>query len=230
VKIQGGDPTGTGRGGESAWGKPFKDDISERLKHDARGVLSMANSGLHSNRSQFFILFAPQPHLDNKHSVFGMLVKGFDVLDKIERIDTGHGSKRDSPVVEIKILTTTIISENPFDEPWEPAYLRKAREKTEREEHEREERRAEDAGEMITWFGTAPKSGSAAAMVPADAVPEVGKYLKSTAANANASASSTSSRSSLSGLIAQSGGDIDDISVQPAKKRKAAGFGNFDSW
>jgi cyclophilin family peptidyl-prolyl cis-trans isomerase len=69
VAVQGGDPTATGSGGKSAWGAAFPDDIQPTLKHDKRGVLSMANSGPNSNGSQFFITFAPKPSLDGKHTV-----------------------------------------------------------------------------------------------------------------------------------------------------------------
>ena len=76
--IQTGDPTGTGRGGQSYWGTPFRDeyDLKGAAKHDARGVLSMANSGKDTNSSQFFLTFRSTPHLDNKHTVFGKLVGG----------------------------------------------------------------------------------------------------------------------------------------------------------
>lgn len=73
--VQGGDPQGDGSGGESFWGKePFRDEFDSRLRHDGRGVVSMANSGPHSNTSQFFITYRSCPHLDNKHSVFGRYV------------------------------------------------------------------------------------------------------------------------------------------------------------
>ncbi|MBI4284590.1 MAG: peptidylprolyl isomerase [Chloroflexi bacterium] len=80
--VQGGDPTGTGSGGP---GYKFADEITEH-KHGT-GTLSMANSGANTNGSQFFITYAPQPHLDGKHSVFGKLVQGMDVLQKIEQGD-----------------------------------------------------------------------------------------------------------------------------------------------
>uniref|UniRef100_UPI004038E942 peptidyl-prolyl cis-trans isomerase-like 3 isoform X2 n=1 Tax=Callospermophilus lateralis TaxID=76772 RepID=UPI004038E942 len=69
--VQTGDPTGTGRGGNSIWGKKFEDEYSEYLKHNVRGVVSMANNGPNTNGSQFFITYGKQPHLDMKYTVFG---------------------------------------------------------------------------------------------------------------------------------------------------------------
>ena len=80
--AQGGDPTGTGAGGP---GYRFADEFTVN-KHDS-GTLSMANSGPNTNGSQFFITYAPQPHLDGRHSVFGKLVKGMDILESIKQCD-----------------------------------------------------------------------------------------------------------------------------------------------
>ncbi|MEW5843940.1 MAG: peptidylprolyl isomerase [Bacteroidota bacterium] len=82
--IQGGDPTGTGRGGP---GYKFEDELKNNpLKHE-RGVISMANAGPNSNGSQFFITYSPQPHLNGKHTVFGKVVNGINVVDEIEQGD-----------------------------------------------------------------------------------------------------------------------------------------------
>ncbi|XP_013411955.2 peptidyl-prolyl cis-trans isomerase-like 2 [Lingula anatina] len=110
--IQGGDPTGTGKGGESVWGGAFKDEFKPNLTHSGRGVLSMANSGPNTNKSQFFITFRSCRHLDQKHAVFGRVVGGLDTLDAMEKVDT---DKNDRPVEEIKLISCTVFV-NPYQE------------------------------------------------------------------------------------------------------------------
>lgn len=85
--IQGGDPTGTGAGGDSIYGGKFEDEIVAELKHDGPGVLSMANSGPNTNSSQFFITHVATPWLDGKHTVFGKVTKGMDVVNSIRQGD-----------------------------------------------------------------------------------------------------------------------------------------------
>jgi len=99
--IQGGDPTGTGRGGTSIFGGKFEDEITDELKHTGAGIVSMANSGPSTNGSQFFIILAPAQHIDGKHTVFGRLSTGIRVLQKAGTVSTDNN---DRPVVEIKLL------------------------------------------------------------------------------------------------------------------------------
>lgn len=99
--IQGGDPTGTGRGGESIWGKPFEDECKSSEKFDRPGILAMANSGPGTNGSQFFITTAETPWLNGNHTIFGEVVKGYDVVEKLEKVKTGM---HDKPVESQKIL------------------------------------------------------------------------------------------------------------------------------
>ncbi len=82
--IQGGDSTGTGRGGRSIWGKPFEDEVRPSVKFDQQGLLAMANAGPNTNRSQFFITTAKTPWLNMRHTIFGEIVSGFNIVQKIE--------------------------------------------------------------------------------------------------------------------------------------------------
>lgn len=134
--IQGGDPTGTGCGGESIWGSPFKDEFDPSL-HNIRGALSMANAGPGTNGSQFFIVQASSvhpgllsqmqelrdyfpeeaeaayrehggtPHLDYHHTVFGQVFEGMDVVDTIASVATNHSDK---PLEDVTILGIDIIN------------------------------------------------------------------------------------------------------------------------
>jgi len=159
-QIQTGDPTGTGAGGESHWGTPFRDehDLKGAVKHDKRGVISMANKGANTNglasrlfvilclsafvtnvrthpyhymtvfpiggercyvlfvsvvdsfRSQWFITFKPTPHLDKKHTVFGSIVGGDEVLDALEKLPVKPGTERPAKPVRITEVVVFVKS------------------------------------------------------------------------------------------------------------------------
>ncbi|CAG0880072.1 unnamed protein product [Darwinula stevensoni] len=104
--VQTGDPTGTGKGGSSIWGEKFEDEIKEELRHDARGVVSMANSGPNTNGSQFFITYSKQPHLDLKYTVFGRVIDGMDALEELEKLSVNPKNYR--PVTDTRINSVTI--------------------------------------------------------------------------------------------------------------------------
>ena len=110
--IQGGDPDNTGKGGASIYGKNFKDEFVPQLKHEKRGIVSMANSGPNTNNSQFFITYAKQSHLNNVYTVFGKVIDGFEALDLMEKEPVDSGDK---PLNDI-ILYSVTIHANPIAE------------------------------------------------------------------------------------------------------------------
>lgn len=203
--IQGGDPTGTGRGGQSCWGKNFNDEFDGPLTHNSRGIVSMANKGKNTNSSQFFITYKPAKHLDRKHTIFAKVVDGFDVLDKLETTPVNEGNR---PLKDI-VIKDTVIFLDPFEE------FLKEKDQKERAEAQKAETQRQGGtdddkttwtGKRIRGDGTIEQSGSG-----------VGKYLKT-------------SRATDTGAAAVH----DDAAVEdwePSRKKvKTGGFGNFDNW
>ncbi|CAA2970588.1 peptidyl-prolyl cis-trans isomerase CYP65 [Olea europaea subsp. europaea] len=162
--LQGDDPTGTGKGGESIWGKPFKDELNSKLLHSGRGVVSMANSGPHTNGSQFFVLYKSANHLNFKHTVFGMVVGGLTTLSALEKVPVDDD---DRPLEEIKIVNVDVYV-NPYTEPDEE-------EEKEKEKASNEKNAEDEENDKIgSWYSN-PVTGTTGTPAMGDGV---GKYLK----------------------------------------------------
>lgn len=104
--VQGGDPTGTGRGGKSLWDREFEDEVTPDLRFEKPGLLAMANAGPGTNGSQFFITTAKTPWLNMRHTIFGEVTTGYDVVQKIEGQPTDGNDK---PVEVQKIVKATVV-------------------------------------------------------------------------------------------------------------------------
>ncbi|KAK7059066.1 cyclophilin peptidyl-prolyl cis-trans isomerase Cyp8 [Paramarasmius palmivorus] len=206
--IQTGDPTGTGAGGESYWGTPFRDeyDLKGAAKHDERGVLAMANKGAGTNGSQWYITFKAAPHLDRKHTVFGKLVGGEDVLDTLEKLPRKDGTER--PAKPVKI-TEVIIYQDPFQD-YKTRLAKKLARREENKNGARPMPAAEKrAGDDTNWFGIkigAGGNGDTSGVSGGG----VGKYL------------------SLKRPQEDSVGQA--ASQEESKKKRKLGFGNFEAW
>ncbi|KAF3003264.1 Peptidyl-prolyl cis-trans isomerase cyp8 [Neopestalotiopsis sp. 37M] len=211
--IQGGDPTGTGRGGESIWKKNFADEFQGPLTHDSRGMLSMANKGKNTNSSQFFITYRPVKHLDQKHTIFGKVVGGMDVLKKMEDVPT-DGSDR--PLNKI-VIKDVVIYLDPFEE------FQKAKSDRERKEEERKNIALQGGTEddKTTWTGKRLRQDGT--VDQASSTGNVGKYLQDALKR-----QSGSSKVVEDEIVEE---DVPDTWEEPVRKKaKSGGFGNFDAW
>ncbi|KXZ54522.1 hypothetical protein GPECTOR_4g587 [Gonium pectorale] len=233
----GGDPTGTGKGGESIFGPTFKDELDSRLVHAGRGVLSMANSGPNTNGSQFFITFKSCRHLDFKHSVFGRVVGGLDVLTAMERTPTDPD---DRPTAPITITGATIFT-NPFYE------LEEEEAKAEAAARKQAEKEAAAASDPLThkvgtWFSK-PASDGDGRGAPQPVRSGVGKYISTALLSARAAqpgaqgqqpattggaAAAGGKEAGAAGPGEQAGRGAEGVEP-PVKKAKVAsnGFGDF---
>ncbi|KAK3698741.1 cyclophilin peptidyl-prolyl cis-trans isomerase Cyp8 [Vermiconidia calcicola] len=207
--IQGGDPTGTGRGGQSCWGKPFADEFEGPLVHDGPGVLSMANKGKDTNTSQFFLTYRAVPHLNRKHTIFGRVVEGLETLKRLEDVEVDDSNRP----TERCAIEDVVVYVDPFEE-----FLKQRSQKEAAEQRKDEVRRkggAED--DRTTWTGKRIRADG-----KADGDEEesgVGKYLKQ--------------RQQAQDEEDEIVGDWDEPeSMRPPTKevKKGGGFGNFDTW
>lgn len=224
--IQGGDPTGTGKGGECLWGGKMRDEHNERLNHDKRGILSMANSGPHTVGSQFFVTYGECRHLDKKHSVFGHVVGGMATLANMECVSIG---KNDVPERDITLIKAVVL-QNPIDE-MEAAFAeeltRKANERKEREQKASSVTAPSDnVGTRIGWAsnptpelpGGAGSNAVGRFIGKNTVLPLLEKDDKQASSGKRSAASITDS--TLTG-------------AEPDKKKAASGsysFGNFSGW
>lgn len=204
--IQGGDPTGTGKGGTSIWGKNFQDEFDGPLTHDARGIMSMANKGKNTNSSQFFIIYREAKHLDRKHTIFGRVVGGLEVLSKLENAPVDEFNR---PIDDI-VMENVVVFVDPFEE-----FQKQKREKDDAEKIKAEiVKQGGTEDDKTTWTGKRVRGDGT--VVHTERSAGVGKYLKGV--------------SGSNGAITDDGVQ-DAYNEEPVKKKfKSGAFGNFDSW
>lgn len=209
--IQGGDPTGTGRGGQSIWGKNFSDEFEGPMTHSERGIMSMANKGKHTNSSQFFIIYRPAKHLDNKHTIFAKVVGGLDVLSKLENAPTGEG---DRPTGKLFIKDVVV-----YVDPFEEFQKQKAERERVAERNAEIQRRGGTEDDRTTWTGKRIRGDGTVDRESGG--PGVGKYLQE--------ALKKQQNSGTDEILEE---EVVETWDEPVRKKakSGAGFGNFDAW
>ncbi|KAJ4376208.1 cyclophilin peptidyl-prolyl cis-trans isomerase Cyp8 [Neocucurbitaria cava] len=211
--IQGGDPTGTGRGGQSIWGKPFEDEFEGPERHNARGVLSMANKGKGTNTSQFFITYRAVPHLDRKHTIFARVVGGLDTT--LRNMELAEVGEKDKPVTDIE-MHDVVVFVDPFEE-WQKERKEKENKDLEAEEIKRQGGTADDkttwTGKRIRADGTIEGGGEAES--------GVGKYLQAAKLEID-----DQGEDEIVGYVDEE----EDVAPVRKKAKMGGGFGSFDAW
>ncbi|KAI1005749.1 Peptidyl-prolyl cis-trans isomerase-like 2 [Podosphaera aphanis] len=200
--IQGGDPTGTGKGGTSIWGKNFSDEFDGPLTHDSRGVVSMANKGKNTNSSQFFITYRQAKHLDRKHTIFGRVVAGLDVLTKLENIPGDDGNR---PLDDI-VIENLVVFVDPFEE-----FQKQKREEEVELQKEKIRKQEGTEDDRTTWTGKRIRDDGA--IIAPENSGRVGKYLKAIS-------------NTTTDVPEENPPEVE----QAKKKIKSSGYGSFDNW
>ena len=224
--IQGGKKSGVKKGsesqGSSIWDKPFPDEFDDRLTHTGSGIVSMANSGPGTNGRQFFITYKSCAHLNRKHTVFGKVVGGIEVLRRLEQVPTED--ETDRPIETLKIESIEII-DNPVDEAFEIERMRIQKRKDEKKSSKESRVSYALGGNIKTSDALLPSSTSKAIVEDgsADNIPAIGKYFKV-----------TKDKSKKQTTKSVNDGD-DGVGTATAGSRlppppKKTTFGNFSGW
>jgi peptidyl-prolyl cis-trans isomerase-like protein 2 len=201
---------GKGDPDDSLWGCPFSDEFDDRLKHDAEGILSMANSGPKTNKRQFFLTFAPALHLDRKHSIFGRVIQGKNVLMEMKKVPI---DKKDRPVHDIIISGITVLV-NPAKEAEESECAR-IEKLISQNASDTQSRNASALGKKS--FQAKPDLSPTAISLPENGAPAIGKYLSQRVTPSAAKASTD-----VEGLAEKA------TRLPPPPKKST--FGDFSGW